>query len=239
MRSIVRTAAAIGLTLGIASALVAVSAGTALAHEERTVGRYSFRVGFGDEPAYAGLKNSVQLLLFTKDDKPVVDMGNGLHVAVVYGDQTLDLSLEPDFEVGEFGTAGDYRAWFIPTQVGDYTFHFTGSIHGQKIDESFSSGPNTFSSVEDPSQVEFPTKEPTAGQVAARLEQEVPRLTSAVDAARAMASDRADSARTVAVVGIVIGAFGLILAIIALVVASRRTRAVPPAPASTSSMSSG
>ena len=58
----------------------------------------------------------------------------------------------PTFDVDTgFGTPGDYRAWFFPTAPGDYTFHFTGTIGAQKVDESFKSGPTTFSTVEDPS----------------------------------------------------------------------------------------
>ena len=127
------------VALAIAIGLIVLQAGTASAHEERVVGRYHLAVGFGDEPAYAGVENSVQLFLHdARTDKPVVDLGPTLKVQVMTGSKTMPpLVLEPDFEVGEFGTPGDYRAFFIPTRPGDYTFHFTGSIKGQKIDESF------------------------------------------------------------------------------------------------------
>jgi hypothetical protein len=42
----------------LAGLLVALLAGPAAAHEERQVGKYHFAVGFGDEPAYAGEKNT-------------------------------------------------------------------------------------------------------------------------------------------------------------------------------------
>jgi hypothetical protein len=62
------------------------SAGPASAHEERKVGNYVFHVGFGDEPAYAGAKNSVQMLLHdAKTDKPVTDLGDSLKVDVTQG----------------------------------------------------------------------------------------------------------------------------------------------------------
>jgi len=54
--------------------------------------------------------------------------------------------------------------------------------------------------VKDPSGVEYPAKDPTSGQVAARLDREVPRLESATA-----------SARTLAVVGIVVGVAGLLV----------------------------
>ena len=70
---------------------------------------------------------------------------------MVFGDaEPLSLSVEPFFEEGEFGTLGDYRAWFIPTSAGQYTFHFTGKIDGQSVDETFTSGPKTFDDVVSP-----------------------------------------------------------------------------------------
>src|SRR3954454_301799 len=123
------------LTVALAGALVIVPAGVASAHEEREIGPYTVAVGFGSEPAYAGTENSVQMLIHeTSSDKAVVDLGPTLNVQVSYGDQQMDqLSMEPDFEVAESGTPGDYRAFFIPTRVGDYTFHFTGDIKGTKV----------------------------------------------------------------------------------------------------------
>jgi hypothetical protein len=47
----------------LAALLLPLLASPAAAHEARTVGKYHFVVGFGDEPAYAGEKNSVQLIL--------------------------------------------------------------------------------------------------------------------------------------------------------------------------------
>ena len=93
------------------------------------VGHIEMAVGFGTEPdAYAGLPNSV-LLLLAHDGEPVIDLGDSLTVTIEFGDQTSDpLTFEPAFEVGEFGTPGDYRAYFVPSQAGDYTFHITGAL---------------------------------------------------------------------------------------------------------------
>ncbi|MFL6249057.1 MAG: hypothetical protein ACJ75N_00755 [Actinomycetes bacterium] len=100
----------------LAGLLIPLLAGPAAAHEATTVGKYHFVVGFGDEPAYAGEKNSVQLLLADANDKPVTDLTDTLKVEVSTGDtEPLALSMEPFFEVGEFGTPGDYRGFFIPT----------------------------------------------------------------------------------------------------------------------------
>jgi hypothetical protein len=196
----------------------------ALAHEEREVGMYAFAVGFGDEPAYAGLKNSVQLILSGPGDRPVTDLTDTLKVEVQFGDQKLSLPLEPNFEVGEFGIPGDYRAWFFPTRPGTYSFHFTGTIKGQNVDETFTSGPTTFDEVVEPSAVEFPVKDPNVAQLAGRLGRELPRLTRTAQAGAERAHDAADSARLIAFLGVGLGVLGLIVGSWGLVTA-RRTRA--------------
>jgi hypothetical protein len=203
-------------TLGLAVLLVGFVASPASAHEERTVGKYHFVVGFGDEPAYQGDKNSVQLILADASDKPVTDLGDTLKVEVstdTAPGETLPLALEPFFEIGEFGTPGDYRAFFIPTRPGKYTFHFTGSIKGQKVDQRFTSSDTGFSEVEDPAKVQFPAKDPTTGQLAQRLDQQVPRLETTVADARKQASDDARLALIVAIVGVVLGLAGVVLAL--------------------------
>jgi hypothetical protein len=201
---------------GLAGLLLALGAAPASAHEGRRVGRYEFVVGFGDEPAYAGQKNSVQLILSdAATHKPVVDLGDTLKVDVTAGNTDtpkMGMSVEPNFEVGEFGTPGDYRAFFIPTAAGAYTFHFTGTIKGQQVDQKFTSGPQTFSEVQDPTEVEFPSKDPTTGQLSARVDRETQRLTAAVAASEQRArdaNDAAGTARLLAIVGVVVGALGL------------------------------
>src|SRR6266508_3137686 len=198
--------------IGLGALALPLLAAPVSAHEERQVGKYHFAVGFGDEPAYQGEKNSVQVLLADAKDKPVTDFGDSLEVEVSTDSapgQTLALSFEPLFEVGEFGIPGDYRAWFIPTAPGKYTFHFTGSIKGQKVDQRFTSSSTTFDEVVDPAKVEFPAKQPTTGQLAARLDREVPRLEAAVAAGRKQGRDDASGARTLAIVGIVVGVIGI------------------------------
>jgi hypothetical protein len=199
-------------------AIAATGAGPAEAHEGRKVGKYMFAVGFGNEPAYAGEQNSVQLFLHTAaDDKPVLDLGDTLKVAVEQNGQTLPLEVVPDFEVGEFGTPGDYRAWFFPTRPGKYTFHFTGSIKGQQVDESFTSSPTGFSEVESPAAKEFPAKDPSTADLGQRLDRELPRLASAGQSQAVLLRDTRDTARralAVGVAGTALGFLGVLLALL-------------------------
>jgi hypothetical protein len=203
--------------------MVALGTSPALAHEERDVGPFHLAVGFGEEPAYAGQENSVQMILSDGNDQAITDLGDTLKVEVGYQGQTLPaLTMQPNFEVGEFGIPGDYRAFFFPTRPGSYSFHLTGTIKGQKIDETFTSGPSTFSDVEDPSGVEFPVKDPTTGEVATRLDRELPRVTATAQAQATAARDRADGARTLALVGILFGGVGLVASVAGLVFGRRR-----------------
>jgi len=221
------------VTATLAGLLIPLLTGPASAHEEKAVGKYHFMVGFGDEPAYAGEKNSVQLILADAKDKPVTDLGNTLKVAVTTGSaEPLDLAMEPFFEVGEFGTPGDYRAFFIPTAPGSYSFHFTGTIKGQKIDQTFKSGPDSFSDIEDPAQVQYPVQQPTGGQLATRADRETARVNTALAAGRDQAKDDAASARTLAVIGLVAGLLGLVAGGIAL---ARGRRPATPAPGASAS----
>jgi hypothetical protein len=113
--------------------------------------------------------------------------------------------------------------------VGRYSFHFTGSVNGQKVDETFTSGPQTFDDVEDPTSVEFPVQDPTVGELADRIGREVPRLDNSIDEVRSMASqvsDDASSASTLAVIALIVGSLGVLVGIVALVVVVRGRRAV-------------
>jgi hypothetical protein len=215
-----RVRAKLAATGGLALAALILVPGVASAHEDRQVRDLGFVVGFGTEPAYAGQPNSVQLIL-SHAGEPVTDLGDTVSVQVSFGDKSVDLPLEPFFEIGEFGTPGDYRAWFVPTQPGAYTFRFTGEIDGEEVDESFTSGPRTFGEVQDIAAAEFPGVEaPTTTELADRIEREAARTQDAVAAAAGAASradEAAKSARIVGVVGIAVGGIGIVLGAVSLV----------------------
>jgi len=197
------------LIVAAAAAALAIAAVPAMAHTQKTVGAYQFTVGWGSEPAYAGQLNSVQLVLAdAATGKAYTKLTDTLKVAVVYGQQRVEFGLTPTFDADTgFGTPGDYRAFFFPTAPGDYTFHFTGTIGSQKVDESFTSGPTTFATVEDPASAQFPVKAPSNAQLAQRLEAQSGRLATSSDVS---------GAKTVGYIGIAVGAVGVVLAGFAL-----------------------
>jgi hypothetical protein len=211
---------ALVLAAGLAALSVPLAALPASAHGTKKQGDLVLTVGFGTEPAFAGEANSVQLLL-VHDGKPVTDLGSGGKVTVevtseAADDAKLSLTMEPRFEVGEFGMPGDYRADFIPTAPGRYTFHFTGTVQGEKVDKKFTSVTDGFSEVEDPAKAQFPIKQPSTLQLGERLDREVPRLSDAVAAAERKASDQVATARLLAIGGLVVGLVGLGVGVFAL-----------------------
>jgi hypothetical protein len=223
----------LAFVLGAAMLLAALAAVLASAHAEKTAGRYAFEVGFGDEPAYAGQPNSLQVLI-TRDGKPATDLAgqlDGLMAHAYYGrkaDPKVEnamMPLEPHFG-DDWGTPGDYRSFFVPTQAGAYTFELKGKLGAQKIDLVVPSGPATFGDVNDPAKAAFPAaKDPTTAQLAQRLDRETARLNGTVAAATAAqraAEDRIDQARLLALGGLLVGAVGLVVGALAW---GRRTAA--------------
>jgi hypothetical protein len=203
---------------GAATAFLAILmlASPASAHEHRVIaGKYSFTVGWGDEPAWSGFKNSIQLILSDTKDKPITDLGDTLKVEVSTGTQKTPFPITPNFEIGEFGTPGDYRAWMVPTRPGTYTFHFTGTIHGDAIDESFTSGDKTFDNIDAPTDAEFPAKDPTLGDLSQKLDRIDQRLAASTTATK-KARDKGSGAQMFAIVGIVVGGVGVLIGLGAL-----------------------
>ncbi len=138
---------------------------SASAHEHRVVGDYTFVVGFLNEPAIQDEVNAVSVRITQAApadatpaegedevaETPITGLADSLQFEVILGDQKVTLPVE-----AKWGDPGHYVAYFIPTQPGDYSFHITGEIDGQQIDEMFTAGPETFSTVESRSDLEFP-----------------------------------------------------------------------------------
>jgi len=204
----------------VAVLLVPLLAVPASAHGEHKVANYTLEVGFGTEPGYAGVTNSVQVMI-SNNGKPVTD-AKGLKVAVSTGDaEPRKMPLQPYFG-DDFGEPGDYRAFFIPTAPGAYTFKLTGSLGGKKIDQSYTSGKDGFDEIVDPSEAQYPAPEPTGSQLTTRLDRETDRINAVLAADREAADNELASARRTATIGLAVGALGLLAAIVVGVLALRR-----------------
>lgn len=196
----------------------------ALGHEQRDSAGFQLVVGWGDEPAYTGLRNSVQVTISEADGAPVTDAAGSLEVEVSKGTDRMTLPLEGNLGEGGLETPGDYRAWLVPTRPGTYTFRVIGTIRDQPVDEPFTSSEDTFDEVRDVASIQFPAQNPSTGELATRIERELPR---AVEAGLRERDDRMDNTRTLALVGVVTGTLGLLSAAGALVATNRRASLRP------------
>jgi hypothetical protein len=153
-----------GIAAAAALAVLALSAGAVLAHEVRQVGDYTIVIGFIDEPVFVGQKSGLELFVGLgagEQGAPVEGLESTLQAEAIQGDDRRELTLGP-----RFGEPGWYQAFFFPTRAGAYTFHISGSIEGQEIDETFTSSPEGFSEVEEVSSAQFPVQLPAAAELA-------------------------------------------------------------------------
>jgi hypothetical protein len=182
----------------VLTTMVGISA--ASAHESREVGEYTFVVGFLDEPIYSGQKSGLDMRV-SLGEEPVEGLEETLQAEVIFDDQTRELEISPSF-----GEPGAYRSVFFPTAAGPYTFHIFGDVEGTAVDESFTSGPETFSEVQDVAGGQFPVQFPSTGDVVRDAE-------------------AGANAATTATIALVLGGAGLIAGLVALGLTLARRRA--------------
>jgi hypothetical protein len=137
--------------------------------------------------------------------KPVEGLEQTLDAEVMFGDQSMPLEIYPVWE-----EPGHYKADFIPSQPGAYTFRIWGNIEGEEIDERFTGGPETFSEVAPRAEMLFPAVDDSTDM----LSQQV-----------ADAEDKANTARTIGIAGVVAGVIGVLIGGTALAMSRRGTRA--------------
>lgn len=210
------------LALSLALVCLLLTTSVAAAHERRHVGPYTFIVGFLNEPAYAQQQNSLDLTIckgnectYTTNQQngmgnmsmstgptlanPVVGAEKTLKFEVRFGSSSpLSVPIQ-----ARWGQPGKYVAYFMPSQPGTYTFHIFGTLEGLKIDETFTSGPNTFSDVK-----VIPAYPEQASSSAATSTERGPNQLQA-------AESRATLATGLGVAGTLLGLGGLLFALIA------------------------
>jgi len=195
------TTVVVAAIIGVILSGVVDDAPPSFAHETREVGDYVFEVGWAIEPTAVEAPNSLFLVIEDKDSgEGVSDLEETLEAEIITGGgaQTKPLPLEPSGE-----EPGIYGSPVIPTQAGDYTFRISGTIEGQTIDESFSSGPETFDSVEDVTKLQFPGQVPSNADLQTSLDglsDQIAGLDSGGDS---------DTATILAIIGIIVGAVGI------------------------------
>jgi hypothetical protein len=226
MNFVKRCGALVGALFLALALVVSIAPQSASAHERRDIvgGKYQAVVGFLTEPAYQGQMNGLDLTVTSKTEKnadgtakPIEGLEKTLKAQVTANGKTLDLTVR-----SRFGLPGKYAAYFQPTAAGQYTYRVYGTINGENVDEKFSSGPNTFGDVEQVAPLQFPNA------VAAAPADLQAQLNAAKSAA--------DTARLIAIAGVVVGVLGLVVAAAALL---RRPAATAGADRVTSRPSEG
>jgi hypothetical protein len=238
----------LGLAMTVAGLLAIAIPGVTEAHILKNFGSYSVALGWAVEPTYVGQINAVQVVIKDQTGKAVTDLADGdLKVVVsIGGQQSSALALINKFDPDTgLGIPGDYEAPVMPTTPGDYTFHLTGSIHGQAIDETATSSDSTFNSAIEATDIQFPNKLPSLTEITTSLDRINARLAAspapaassaapgpsqgvaladAVSAAQTSATDAQNAASTALVAGLAVGAVGIILGGLALLLVLRRPR---------------
>jgi hypothetical protein len=187
-------------------------------------------MGWLHEPTYVGVENSVQVIVKDGAGNPVNDLQPGdLQVVVsTASQQTAAIPLQPSFDPDTgLGTPGEYTASLIPTQVGDYTFYLTGSIHGQAVDETATSSDQTFNSVTAGTDVQFPVKLPALGDLSTLIQRVDGRATTAnttATQAQQTAGQASSDASRALTVGVLVGGLGVLLGLAGLIVGLRASR---------------
>jgi hypothetical protein len=183
----------------MAAALIVLAAPlVALAHEKVTVGPYTVEVGWVDEPPLVGVKNAVAINITNTDSSEPIEGVNTLEVSVSTGGKTLKLDLLPLSE----DLPGQYAATFIPTRRGVYTVKLSGKIEDTAVDVS-----QDIEEVAEAAALQFP--EPLVD-------------TQALTQTASRAEAAANSANTTALIGVGVGALGLLVGLFSLI-RSRRS----------------
>jgi hypothetical protein len=168
----------IAATVAVVVASLGIFAGPAAAHERRAIGPYTFVVGWIVEPAYVGQLNALDLTVTeTATTKAVEGLEKTLKAELVAGGgaATMPLTIAT-----RFGLPGKYEGQVVPTRIGDYTFHISGTVNTTSIDEKFESGPGRFGGVEDIAPLQFPNKVPSNSDLAAKLDDANGKLTISI-----------------------------------------------------------
>jgi hypothetical protein len=211
-----RKAATVSALAVLAVTTLILAAPPASAHETRQVGEYEFVVGWWTEPAFANQPNGPEVTI-SKKGKPVVE-GVELTADLTFGEETVTYPLEPAFIVGIFGDPGNYNADLVPTRPGTYEFRVYGTVEGTEVDEVFTSGPETFNDIQDPASTAFPAADPNNAELSERIQTEADR----VAALGSETEKDVSSARTLGLIGLIVGALGLIAAVTVGTMAMRK-----------------
>jgi hypothetical protein len=184
----------------VALALISAAEPELLAHKTHAAGPYRVTLGWGEEPAFTGSRNYVSVVVADSAGAPLKEAAGSLAAEVSFGSERVSLPLEP-----VAGHPGEFRAWLVPTRAGVYSFHITGKINDRAIDVTSACSETTFHCVTDATDLQFPAKDPSVGQLADRIARSGPRADRAIEVA--------ERARTWSYAAVGLGALALLAAV--------------------------
>jgi len=199
-----------GLAVSLSAALLALS-DPIRATDKQTVGTMQLTIGWGDESAFAGSRNSIDVSVADANGAAVADPMNKLNVEVSFGDRRLRLPMTPVER-----HPGMYRAWIVPSRAGSYAFHISGRLKGEAVAITSACSEKTFQCVTEPGEVQFPEKDPSSAQLAESVSNSQARVQQAID--------DATEARLISFVALTISAAAVALAVLVRSLRSRRGR---------------
>ena len=206
----------------VVAVALAVSIGTAYAHEGREVDDYRVVVGFAVEPAYEGSANGVEVRVTRVSDHGEESGGHHGESDAVEG---LEGTLQVEITHVSTGASrvlrlradsyepGRYIADLIPTVPGVYQFRLFGTIEGNRVDETFISkgGGGSFDDIVSATALHFPETLPELRELEGAVRGAMSAAQQAQDAALAASEGDDDSDAPLLITAIALGAAGVLL----------------------------
>jgi hypothetical protein len=187
---------AILLTLCLTLIGLSLTTETADAHKRVEIGPYVVIVGWEIEPPIVGERNQIVVDL-REGETAVTGAEAGLAVEVLYAGRSFRSNLAPTT------TPGYYHVEILPTVRGQYSVRLFGTLGDMEIDETIDPEP-VFAA----DRLQFPETQPEPRELVQRLDD--------------LESDL-QTARTLALAGVVVGVIGLLTAVFTLLKAGRKT----------------
>ncbi|MFO7539162.1 MAG: hypothetical protein R6X32_14065 [Chloroflexota bacterium] len=168
---------------------ISVTAETAAAHTRVELGPYVVIVGWEIEPPIVGERNQLTVEI-AEGGTPITGAEAGLAVELLYAGRSFRSNLTPT------ATPGTYHVEILPTVRGQYSVRLFGTLGDLEIDETLDPEP-VFAA----DRLQFPETQPEPRELMQRLDE---------------LENDLQTARSLALAGVVIGVLGLITAVFTL-----------------------
>jgi hypothetical protein len=222
--SFFRTASSLAVALVLLMSIALQYSGIphADAHQEYPFGDIVIEPGWVEEPPLVGELNQIEVRV-SRGEEPIRNAFANLAVSIQKGGQDKQLSMLPTEEEGW------YSSEIVPSQTGAYSLVFNGQVGNQTIEATI-----PIEDVDDTRTLEFPPTSGGGGQsqeITEQLGDILSDLTSQIDQTRAAIEDMenstqesikaseeanasSDRAYLVAMVGVGLGAAGIVIAVV-------------------------